>query len=906
MASFRSRHRGNFGAFFVPRGMQALVWFLVGLPTLAAGQEHVPSIQIRAADHFSQSGSVPETFEEEPAGVAFDVAVISESVLDSGPRFWTVDMGSVNLFRLPDPLIHSLNGISPDALIGPVWNHGMAGQPVETFGQENGGGQFWDLQGMARHAQSSIQVLEGNSRDYVISIGQQPSGDVTVDITGQANTDLTVTPSKVTFTANDWSDKPVTLAAADDADADNDDITLTLTIQGSSANPTQQSVTIVDDEIIWELVPKSILEGSATSSAISIYAPPLLDLGPPSGDVTFTVTGHTGTSLDPVPTTLTFPAGDWQNPQRLGLSTKVDPDDQDEQVTLTLTAAGGGYTGLTYSLDVTIDDRPPFEILIPEGRSVLFGLYIYSNFEHKIDAIGTYSGYQGTDLTVSPSSVTYRADSWVKGPWPVVRHDGQIDTYDYVSNFAEVEIRAGSDSDDEDDQEILIFETPFETGTTVQVQIHVRIEDDDDPGLVVSPSSLGIGEGQSESFTVQLSEAPLGAIGNNDVTVQIPRSRYDLSASPSSLTFTTSDWNTPQTVSLSAGQDNDSANDFVAFSVAASGGGFDGEQGIVDVTILDDDDPEIIVSPTEVSVQEGGKVSFRVKLATEPTEERVTVSIPSFKDPALSRSRWVLTFTGSRYGNYAWNQTVRVSAEEDNNTVNESETITLTASGGEYDGITADVRIVVTDNDVAVAALVIDPSSIEVDEGGTKTFDVSLAVQPTGKVTVSMSDFKDSEALSRSPSTLTFTSSDYSDVQTVTVTAHKDDDADSESETITLTASGGGYDNASPEKVTVHVTDNDVAGAALVIAPASVAVDEGGTSMFDVSLAAQPKGDVTVTIPALTEPDLSHDRPTLTFTASNYSTGQTVTVSAVEDANTVGESETITLTASGGGYDNAS
>ena len=885
--------------------MQVLVWCLVGLPTLAAAQEHVPSIQIKAAEEYSRSVSTTETFEEGLPEIAFDVAVISEGVLDSDPRLWTVDMGGVNLFRLPEPLVHPLNGISPDALIGPVWNHGMMGQPTEISGQKNGRGQFWDLQGMARPAQSSIQILEGNSRDYVISIGQQPPGDVIVDITGHASTDLTVTPSTVTFTASDWSEKPVTLTAADDADAENDDITLTLTTQGSSEPPTQQSITIVDDEIIWELTPKSIEEGAASGTGISIYAPPRLDLGAPSGDVTFTVTGHTGTDLDPVPTTLTFPADKWEDPQQLNLSTKVDLDDQDDQVTLTLTAAGGGYTGLTYSMDVTIDDRPPFEKLIPEGTSILFGLGLLSSPTRPTsDVMGTYSGYQGTDLTVDPSRVTYKADSWVYGPWRTIRHDGRIEYFNYRSFAEEVEIRAGSDSDDQDDQEVLILNVPFPDGQAVQSQIHVRIEDDDDPGLVVSPSSLGIGEGQSESFTVQLSEAPLGSLGTDDVTVQSPRSWDDLSASPSSLTFTTADWNTPKTVSLSAGQDNDSVNDFVEFSVVASGGGFDGERGIVDVTVLDDDDPEIIVSPTEVSVQEGGTASFHVKLATEPVGW-MTVRIPAFKDPALSRSRLSLTFTNFRYGHYDEYQTVTVSAGEDNNAVDEMETITLMASGGGYDGVTADVKVTVTDNDIAGAGLVVSSSALDVNEGGTKTFDVSLEVQPTGKVTVSMSDFTDSAALSRAPSTLTFTASNYSTVQTVTVTAHEDADADNETDEITLTASGGGYDNAAPQDVTVNVTDNDVAGAALVIDPSSVVVDEGGTNTFAVSLAAVPKGDVTVTIPALTEPDLSHDRSTLTFTASNYSQVQTVTVTAHEDADTDSESETITLTASGGGYDHA-
>ena len=71
---------------------------------------------------------------------------------------------------------------------------------------------------------------------------------------------------------------------------------------------------------------------------------------------------------------------------------------------------------------------------------------------------------------------------------------------------------------------------------------------------------------------------------------------------------TSTNWRTPQQVELTAGHDADLQDDRVEFVVTASGGGFDGERGIVSVTILDDDAvsvPSARISATPTEINEG-------------------------------------------------------------------------------------------------------------------------------------------------------------------------------------------------------------------------------------------------------------------------------------------------------------
>ena len=93
------------------------------------------------------------------------------------------------------------------------------------------------------------------------------------------------------------------------------------------------------------------------------------------------------------------------------------------------------------------------------------------------------------------------------------------------------------------------------TGLTVNPTA-VTIADDDERGVEVGVTSLMVPEGGSATYTVALTSQPTGTVtvtpsvnGNSEVTVS------------SALTFTASDWNQAQTVTVSAQDDADAATD---------------------------------------------------------------------------------------------------------------------------------------------------------------------------------------------------------------------------------------------------------------------------------------------------------------------------------------------------------
>ncbi|MBF2759118.1 MAG: hypothetical protein ISN28_02430, partial [Ectothiorhodospiraceae bacterium AqS1] len=79
----------------------------------------------------------------------------------------------------------------------------------------------------------------------------------------------------------------------------------------------------------------------------------------------------------------------------------------------------------------------------------------------------------------------------------------------------------------------------------------------------------------------------------------------------------------------------------------------------------------------------------------------------------------------------------------------------------------------------------------------------------------------------------------------------------------------------------------------------TLAIDEGGTGTFTVKLGATPTpaSNVTVTITSADTGAVTVNPPSLTFTTSNFTTAQTVTVTGVEDDND-GDNESVVLTVS--------
>ncbi len=121
-------------------------------------------------------------------------------------------------------------------------------------------------------------------------------------------------------------------------------------------------------------------------------------------------------------------------------------------------------------------------------------------------------------------------------------------------------------------------------------------------GLVLSKSSLGPAEGGSESYTVALATQP-----SAEVTVTITgHSGTDLTLDKTSLEFTTTDWNTAQTVQVSAGQDDDAVDDEVTLAHSASGGDYASVSKDLDVTVDDDDTTTVPAAPTSLTATASG------------------------------------------------------------------------------------------------------------------------------------------------------------------------------------------------------------------------------------------------------------------------------------------------------------
>ena len=84
-----------------------------------------------------------------------------------------------------------------------------------------------------------------------------------------------------------------------------------------------------------------------------------------------------------------------------------------------------------------------------------------------------------------------------------------------------------------------------------------RVNYTEPPGLVFSASSLEVPEGDKKAYTVKLATRPL-----LQVTVTLGGiTGTDLTLDKTSLTFTATNWNTAQTVTVSAADDNDGTND---------------------------------------------------------------------------------------------------------------------------------------------------------------------------------------------------------------------------------------------------------------------------------------------------------------------------------------------------------
>ena len=154
----------------------------------------------------------------------------------------------------------------------------------------------------------------------------------------------------------------------------------------------------------------------------------------------------------------------------------------------------------------------------------------------------------------------------------------------------------------------------------------VTVTDDDTRGVTFTPPSLTVDEGGTNTYTVVLDTEPTAAV---TVTVNDPTDNADVTAGPASLTFSTSNWDTAQTVTVSAAEDDDALHDTATVTHTLAGGDYASFAApSVAVTVADNEAPGVAVSfgAATYTAAEGSGVTVTVQLSADPGR-RVTIPI---------------------------------------------------------------------------------------------------------------------------------------------------------------------------------------------------------------------------------------------------------------------------------------
>ena len=763
---------------------------------------------------------------------------------------------------------------------------------------------------------------------YKVRLAAQPGGTVTVTPVSQDETRVSVS-RPLTFDKNNWAvDQFVELTGLFDEDGNNERVKINHTVTGYDAQPVSVNTTVRDyhgHTLVVEPRELGILEGKTGTYSVKLRTDP---------KSTVTVTpGVDNESAASVSGALTFNSTNWSIPQNVTVTVKEDEARGRKSVTLTnevsgypgyrKTHPGGWFLHGHDNPDVstvaltTVDPRPGVShsccVWVVEGASITTAFVKLVK-----EPLGTVNvsvvSLDESIATVSPATFEFTTENWdvfqnitVTGVEDDIVNEivgGRVVNENYGERKRrETEIvftYSGDYADAETDATIIVY-------------------DNDTRGLALSRDAVSVteadGPGHTETYTVALTTRPTA-----EVTVSLSSADDEAATvSPATLAFSVSNWKVGQTVTVTGVRDylvNDTDRT-TEISHTASGGDYGGVTGgKVAVTVTDDDVRGLALSPDAVTVTEaagpGRTETYTVALTTRPTAE-VTVSLSSGDGGVATISPATLTFSAS---NWKVGQTVTVTGVDDDfeNDPDRTTEISHTASGGDYGSVSGEVAVTVTNDDTRGLAL--SPDAVTVTEAAgdehTTTYTVALTTQPDAEVTVSLSSGNNSTA-TVSPATLTFTAGDWKNEQTVTVTA-VDDDFDNTPErttTIAHTASGGDYGEITGN-VAVTVTDDETRG--LVFSNKYLTVTEaatGRTTTYTVALASQPTAEVTVSLSSGNTDIATVSIATLTFTATNWSVPQSVTVAGVDDeidqeGNFAYRRAYISHTARGGDYDTLS
>ncbi|MBK8169877.1 MAG: PD40 domain-containing protein [Sandaracinaceae bacterium] len=742
---------------------------------------------------------------------------------------------------------------------------------------------------------AGLRTSESGITDtFTIRLNTMPTADVILVLTSSDTGEVTVDPTPIMFTNMNWnSPQTVTVTGVDDSDTDGDQPFTIATEAATSAdtnymglNPADVLGTNLDDETAGIILEPST--GLITTEAGGMAVISVVLQAQPNADVMIPVASSNALEGEVSTASIVFTMTNWSMPQVVtvtGVNDFLIDGNQPYQVVFgPAGSTDAAYNGLGAAAAdlINVDDESsgitvtPIDGLITTegGSSASFSVALASQPSGTVTIEVTSSNT--LEGTVSPATLTFTPADW--NMLQTVTVTGVDDSFaDGPQPYqAVVHISASADPT---------------YAALADVQVSVTNIDDEMAGVTVSPTTgLTTSEtGATATFTIVLNSEPTAPVTidlSSDLT-------SEATVDPISVTFNASNWNMPQTVTITGVNDDFADGDHVVqiiTSTAVSGDpDYDGVDPL-DVTVInmDDDHVGITVSPLMITTAETGPaVTFTVVLTSRPSADAaIDIHLQDATRASVDPSS--ILFDGTN-----WNipQTVTVTPTDDlianGDIVNMVLLDPIVSTGLYYNGFDPDdVAVTITDNETG--SVVVTPTTgLVTSEGGASAmFSIVLTSQPTSSVTISLMS-SDSTEGNVAPASVMFNGTNWNVPQNVVVTGVDDAAVDGDVSYSIITGAAASSDSVygglAVADVALVNTDDDVGGVTVSPTSGLTTTEVGGTAMFTVVLTAPPVADVVIPLSTSNPAEGDLMVAALTFTAMNWNVPQTVTVRGVDD-----------------------
>ena len=665
---------------------------------------------------------------------------------------------------------------------------------------------------------ADASATEGSNIISAVTLSHASSETITVnyassDGTATAGSDYTAVSGTLTFTAGQTS-KNITVGTTQDSTAEGSE-TITLTLSSPSNTTISDStatLTITDNDKPSLAVADVTVNESATSVNMTVTQTGLSDSAVSVNYATADDTATAGSDYTAKSGTLTWTAGQTGGKTVTIALTGDSIDEDDETFNLNLSSVSSSATisdsqGTT---TITDNDTSPTVSLSISGSTVTEG--------SALTLTATSSAVSGRNITVNLSHSGTASSSDINEPSSITITAG--------NTTGTATLTAVDDDLDESNETKAISISTVVNGTENGTQqVSLTVVDNDTHGITISESgdSTHVNEGVGQdSFSVVADSEP-----TDDIVITLSLANDEVSLGSTELTFTSENWDTPQTVTVTAVDDAFSEEsphaEVISFSIASDDSQYNAVTlDDIDVNVYDDDSPGMILveSANNTTVSESGTTdTFTVVLNTAPTSGTVDVSFSILDDTQISITPTTLQFDSE---NFDTPQTITVSADDDRVKEGTHNTFILpsvSATDEDYDDFNLpNVNVFISDDDTAWVDWVEVDDEVDLTEGGdTKDYTFVLSSEPSNAVTVVITT--DSE-VTASPSILSFNPDSeheraWNIPQTVTFTAVDDSDIEGEhSSTVSFTTAqtgDGDYDDLPLPDLSLTLTDNDSA-----------------------------------------------------------------------------------------------